>query len=291
MSQKPRETDSEVIRLGHSPDPDDAFMFYGLARDLIDSEGLRFVHELQDIETLNQRAKNGELEVTAVSLSAYTELTDKYLILNTGASMGRGYGPMVIAREPFKASLIPEKKIAVPGLNTTAYKTLRMACGEFNYEVVPFDKIFRAVSDKKVDAGLIIHEGQLTYQDEGFYCILDLGKWWEKKHGGLPLPLGLNVVRRDLGPELCRRIDRVLRRSIQYSLDHRAQAVEYALQWGRGLGVDKGDRFIAMYVNDLTTDTGGIGRPAIEQWLTDAKEAGLIANDVQSEFVPPERAD
>jgi 1,4-dihydroxy-6-naphthoate synthase len=286
MSGSSRPSAPSVIRLGHSPDPDDAFMFYGLARDLIDTEGLRFVHELQDIETLNQRAARGELEVTAVSLSAYTELTDKYVILNTGASMGRGYGPMVVAREPFKPALIPSKKIAVPGLHTTAYRTLRMAVGEFPYEVVPFDKIFRAVIDKKVEAGLIIHEGQLTYQDEGFYCILDLGKWWEKKHKGLPLPLGLNVVRRDLGPEMCRRVDRVLRRSIQYSLDHRAQAVEYALQWGRGLSVDKGDRFIAMYVNDLTTDTGGLGRPAIEQWLADAKEAGLIPTDVQAEFVP-----
>lgn len=291
MSEILRSAAPEVIRLGHSPDPDDAFMFYGLARDLIDSEGLRFVHELQDIETLNQRAQRGELEVTAVSLSAYTELTDKYLILNTGASMGRGYGPMVIAREPFKPALIPQKKIAVPGLHTTAYKTLRMAVGEFPHVVVPFDKIFRAVAEQKVDAGLIIHEGQLTYQDEGFYCILDLGKWWEGKHKGLPLPLGLNVVRRDLGPEMCRRIDRVLRRSIQYSLDHRAQAVEYALQWGRGLGVDKGDRFIAMYVNDLTTDTGGIGRPAIEQWLEDAKAAGLVPADVHAEFVPRERRD
>jgi 1,4-dihydroxy-6-naphthoate synthase len=286
MSGTSRPAAPSVIRLGHSPDPDDAFMFYGLARDLIDTEGLRFVHELQDIETLNQRAKRGELEVTAVSLSAYTELTDKYIILNTGASMGRGYGPMVVAREPFKPALIPSRKIAVPGLHTTAYRTLRMAVGEFPYEVVPFDKIFRAVIDKKVDAGLIIHEGQLTYQDEGFYCILDLGKWWEGKHKGLPLPLGLNVVRRDLGPEMCRRVDRVLRRSIQYSLDHRQQAVEYALQWGRGLSVDKGDRFIAMYVNDLTTDTGGVGRPAIEQWLADAKEAGLIAADVEAEFVP-----
>lgn len=291
MSQIPRAAASNTIRLGHSPDPDDAFMFYGLARDLVDAEGLRIVHELQDIETLNQRAKRGELEVTAVSLSAYTELTDKYLILNTGASMGRGYGPMVIAQEPFKPALLAEKKIAVPGLHTTAYKTLRMAIGEFNYEVVPFDKIFRAVADKKVDAGLIIHEGQLTYQDEGFYCILDLGKWWETRHKGLPLPLGLNVVRRDLGPEMCRRIDRVLRRSIQYSLDHRTQAVEYALQWGRGLGVDKGDRFIAMYVNDLTTDTGGIGRPAIEQWLADAREAELIPAGVNAEFVPTDPAD
>lgn len=291
MSQPTRAAAPQTIRLGHSPDPDDAFMFYGLARDLIDGEGLRFVHELQDIETLNQRARRGELEVTAVSLSAYTELTDKYIILNTGASMGRGYGPMVIAREPIKVSSLTERKIAVPGLHTTAYKTLRMAIGEFPYEVVPFDKIFRAVADKKVDAGLIIHEGQLTYQDEGFHCILDLGKWWEARHKGLPLPLGINVVRRDLGPEMCRRIDRVLQRSIQYSLNHRAQAIEYALQWGRGLGVDKGDRFIAMYVNDLTTDTGGIGRPAIEQWLKDAREAGLIPDEVKAEFVSRSAAD
>lgn len=271
--------------MGHSPDPDDAFMFYGLARDLVDSEGIRFEHQLEDIETLNQRAERGELEVTAVSLNAYTKITDKYWVLNSGASMGRGYGPMVIASEPFKSDLIPKRKIAIPGEHTTAFLTLRMAVGEFPYEVVPFDKIFDAVAREKVEAGLIIHEGQLTYQDEGFHCVLDLGKWWEAKHNGLPLPLGLNVVRKDLGPELCRRIDRVLRRSIQFSLDNRDAAVDYALQWGRDLDRERGDRFVGMYVNDLTMDTGGIGRPAIEQWIADAAELGLIPADTRVEFV------
>lgn len=278
-------TSPTVIHLGHSPDPDDAFMFYGLARDLVDTEGLRFEHELNDIETLNQAAMRGELEVTAVSLNAYTHLTDKYLILNTGASMGQGYGPMVIAREPFAPELLSERTIAIPGENTTAFMTLKMCIGEFDYETVRFDEIFRAVSTRKVDAGLIIHEGQLTYRDDGFHCILDLGKWWEEHNDGLPLPLGINIVRKDLGSDICRRIDRVLKRSIQYSMDHRAEAVQYALQWGRGLDEDKADRFIGMYVNEITLDTGGIGRPAIERYLAKAIEAGLVPSSVKAEFV------
>lgn len=260
-------------------------MFYGLARDLIDTEGLRFEHELQDIETLNQRAARGELEVTALSLNAYTALTDKYLILNSGASMGQGYGPMVIAREPFSADVLKARTIAVPGIHTTAFLTLKMCIGEFAYEVVPFDQIFNAVADGKVEAGLIIHEGQLTYEEEGFYCILDLGKWWQEKNGGLPLPLGINGVRRDLGPELCRRIDRVLKRSIKYSLDHREKAVEYALRWGRDLDMRKADKFIGMYVNELTMDTGGIGRPAIETYIAQAAALGLIPAGTRAEFV------
>ena len=275
----------DVIRLGHSPDPDDAFMFYGLARGLVDAEGLRFEHELQDIETLNLRAARGELEVTALSLNAYTHLTEGYVLLNSGASMGQGYGPMAIALQPFKRELLRERTIAVPGENTTAFLTLRMCIGEFDYEVVPFDQIFKAVADRRVDAGLIIHEGQLTYADEGFHCILDLGQWWEEEQDGLPLPLGINAVRRDLGPELCRRIDRVLKRSIRFSLDHRAEAVEYALQWGRGLDMDKADRFVGMYVNELTLDTGGIGRPAIERYIARGIELGLIPSTVRVEFV------
>ncbi len=276
---------TDLIRLGHSPDPDDAFMFYGLARGLVDAEGLRFEHVLRDIETLNQWAMEGKLEVTALSLNAYTHLTDRYLILNTGASMGRGYGPMVIAREPFDPKLLPERVIAVPGIHTTAFLTLRMCIGDFAYEVVPFDEIFRAVAEGEVEAGLIIHEGQLTYEKEGFYCVLDLGKWWESSSDGLPLPLGINGVRRDLGPELCRRIDRVLRRSVQYSLDHRSAAVDYALQWGRGLNHRTADQFIGMYVNDLTLDTGVKGRPAIERYLARAAELDLIPQSVKPEFV------
>ncbi|MBI3735718.1 ABC transporter substrate-binding protein [Candidatus Sumerlaeota bacterium] len=285
MASSPLLTTPDIIHLGHSPDPDDAFMFYGLARDLIDAEGLRFEHILRDIETLNQWAAEGRLEVTALSLNAYTRVADKYAILNSGASMGQGYGPMVIAREPFAPAHLDGKTIAVPGINTTAFLTLRMCIGKFEYEVIPFDEIFQAVAGGKVDAGLIIHEGQLTFEKEGFYCILDLGQWWEKESGGLPLPLGINGVRKDLGPDLCRRIDRVLKRSIQYSLQHRAPAVEYALQWGRGLNINTADQFIGMYVNELTVDTGGIGRPAIEKYLTRAKDLGLIPNTVQAEFV------
>lgn len=281
----PSASEPPVIHLGHSPDPDDAFMFYALARDLIDTEGLRFVHELQDIETLNQRAMRGEIEVTAVSVNAYTRLTDRYLILNSGASMGRGFGPMVVAREPFRMELLRDRLIAIPGLNTTAFLTLRMCIGEFRYKVVAFDEIFRAVADESAQAGLIIHEGQLTYEEEGFYCILDLGQWWEEQNPGFPLPLGINVVRRDLGQDVCRRIDRVLKRSIRYSLDHREVAVEHALQWGRGLDRAKADRFIEMYVNDLTLDTGGAGRPAIEHYLSRAAEMGLIPDSIRAEFV------
>lgn len=276
---------TQTLQLGHSPDPDDAFMFYGLARDLIDAEGLHFEHILMDIETLNQWAHEGRLEITALSLNAWMHLRDRYVILNAGASMGNGYGPMVIANEPFDAAQIKNKLIAVPGEHTTAFLTLRMAVGEFRYEVVPFDQIFEAVSAGGVDAGLIIHEGQLTYQDEGFHCIMDLGKWWEGETGGLPLPLGVNAVRRDLGSDLCRRIDRVLKRSIRYSLDHRAEAVEYALQWGRGLTVGTADKFIGMYVNDLTEDTGGIGRPAIEEYIRRARAQKLVPDSVEVEFV------
>jgi 1,4-dihydroxy-6-naphthoate synthase len=281
----PVSTPPAVIRLGHSPDPDDAFMFYGLAREAIDTEGLRFEHVLQDIETLNQRATRGELEVTALSLHAYARLADRYLILNSGASMGRGYGPMLVAREPFDPDRLGDRVVAVPGENTTAFLTLRMRLGEFRYAVVPFDRIFKAVADGRADAGLIIHEGQLTYRDEGFHCVVDLGKWWEAESGGLPLPLGINAVRRDLGPELHRRIDRILHRSIRHSLDRRAEAVRHAMQWGRDLSVEQADRFVGMYVNDLTLDTGGIGRPAIERYLARAVELGLLPPTTRAEFV------
>lgn len=275
----------DPIRLGHSPDPDDAFMFYGLARGTVDTEGLRFEHRLEDIETLNQRAFRGELEVSALSVHAYAHLGGKYLLLNTGASMGDGYGPMVIAREPMLPSGLAGKLIAIPGEYTTAFLALRMYLGDFEYEVVPFDQIFAAVADGQADAGLIIHEGQLTFGAEGFHCVVDLGKWWAEGHGGLPLPLGVNGVRRDLGADVCRRIDRVLRRSIDYSMAHRPEAVEYALQWGRGLDTDLADRFIGMYVNDWTLETGGKGRPAIEIFLAEAARLDLIPAEYNVEFV------
>jgi 1,4-dihydroxy-6-naphthoate synthase len=278
----------DPIRLGHSPDPDDAFMFYGLALGRLDTEGLRFTHQLEDIETLNQRAFRGELEVTALSVHAYAHAAGRYVLLNSGASMGVGYGPMVVAREPLVPGALAGKTIAVPGEYTTAFLALKMYMdgAEFEAEFVPFDRIFAAVGDGAVDAGLIIHEGQLTYEREGFHLVLDLGRWWmEGLGGGLPLPLGVNGVRRDLGPELCRRIDRVLRRSIDYGLAHRAEAVKYALQWGRGLDASTADRFIGMYVNEWTTDTGGRGRLALERFLAEASRRGLIPARFELEFV------
>lgn len=276
----------DLIRLGHSPDPDDAFMFYGLARGAVDCEGLRFEHRLEDIETLNRRAFAGELEVTALSVNAYSHVCDKYLLLNTGASMGVGYGPMLVAREPLVPEALRGAKIAVPGEFTTAFLALKMWLGEFTHEVVPFDQIFRAVRNGGVAAGLIIHEGQLTFEQEGFYCVADLGKWWMEGPGeGLPLPLGVNGVRRDLGPDICRRIDRVLRRSIEYGMAHRAEAVRYSMQWGRGLDESLADRFIGMYVNDWTLDTGTKGRPAIEKFLDYARERSLIPAECRVEFV------
>jgi 1,4-dihydroxy-6-naphthoate synthase len=275
----------DPIRLGHSPDPDDAFMFYGLARDRVDTEGLRFKHQLEDIETLNRRAFAGELEVTALSVHAYAHLCGRYVLLNTGASMGDGYGPMIVARQPMIPGALAGRTIAIPGEYTSAFLALQMFTQDFTFEVVPFDKIFQAVRDGVADAGLIIHEGQLTYENEGFYCVADLGKWWMETHNGMPLPLGVNAVRRDLGPDLCRRIDRVLRRSIQYGMDHRAEAVRYAMQWGRDLDEALADRFIGMYVNEWTQDTGGRGRAAIEAFLAEAAERGLIPAGCAVEFV------
>lgn len=275
----------DPLRLGHSPDPDDAFMFYGLARGSIDSEGLRFEHILEDIETLNRRAFSGELEITALSVHAYAHLTDRYILLNTGASMGVGYGPMLIARQPMVLEALANKTIAVPGEFTTAFMVLKMALGNFDYEVVPFDRIFQAVADGAADLGLIIHEGQLTFEREGFHCILDLGRWWQERQGGMPLPLGVNAIRRDLGAELCRRVDRVLRRSIQYGLAHRREAVIHAMQWGRGLDGATADRFIGMYVNQWTLDTGGQGREPIARLLAEASRLDLIPAGCRLEFV------
>jgi 1,4-dihydroxy-6-naphthoate synthase len=276
----------DLIRLGHSPDPDDAFMFYGLARGAVDCEGLRFEHQLEDIETLNKRAFNGELEVTALSVNGYTRVCDKYVLLNTGASMGVGYGPMLVAREPLVPEALRGAKIAVPGEYTTAFLTLKMWLGEFTPVIVPFDQIFRAVRHGGVDAGLIIHEGQLTFEQEGFYCVADLGKWWMEGPGeGLPLPLGVNGVLRDLGADVCKRIDRVLKRSIEYGMAHRAEAEKYSMQWGRGLDESLADRFVGMYVNDWTLETGGKGRPAIERYVEYARERGLVPAGCRVEFV------
>ncbi len=274
-----------LITVGHSPDPDDAFMFYALAHNKIDTGDLIFRHELQDIETLNRRALKGELEVSAVSIHAYAFLLDKYALLPSGCSMGDKYGPMIVARRPMTVGDLASIKLAVPGTMTTAFLTLRLLLAkEFTYEVIPFDEIIPAVASGRFDAGLIIHEGQLTFQNQGLHLIADLGVWWQEKTG-LPLPLGGNVVRRDLGGETIRTISRLLQESIRYSLDHRQDALTYALNYARDMDRALADRFVGMYVNDWTLDYGERGRAAVKRLLDEAHRAGVIPNPVNVEFV------
>jgi 1,4-dihydroxy-6-naphthoate synthase len=278
-------TDKRLIRVGHSPDPDDAFMFYALAHDKIDTGGLRFVHELQDIEALNRRALRGELEVTAISLHAYAHLLDKYALLPSGCSMGDRYGPMVVARRKLSIDELGGPKIAVPGTMTTAYLALRLLLGrDFTYDVVPFDQIIPAVAAGKYEAGLIIHEGQLTFQNQGLQLLVDLGVWWHERTG-LPLPLGGNVVRRDLGDATIRQISRLLKESIRYALDHRSDALDYALEYARDMDKSLADKFVGMYVNDWTLDYGPRGREAVRRLLEEGHKAGIIPNPVAVEFV------
>ncbi|MFN4242644.1 MAG: menaquinone biosynthesis family protein [Tepidisphaerales bacterium] len=272
-----------TLTLGHSPDPDDAFMFYALAQDppLIDTHGYRFQHILQDIQTLNQRAMRGELDITAISIHAYPYVADKYMLTSCGSSMGDGYGPMVIAREdgPRTVADLKGKRIAIPGKLTTAFLTLQILLGKageaFEAEVVMFDEIPKRVAAGDFDAGLIIHEGQLTFRQLGLHLIVDLGVWW-KQTTGLPLPLGGNAVRRDLGLPAMRQVTTILRNSIQYSLDHRAPAVQYALKFGRDLDSQLADRFVGMYVNHWTLDYGEVGRSAITRLLAEGASRGLV---------------
>jgi 1,4-dihydroxy-6-naphthoate synthase len=273
-----------TIHVAHSPDSDDAFMFYALASGKIDTEGLTYVHQLQDIETLNQRAMRGELEVTAVSIHAYAYLADSYALLPHGASMGDRYGPRLVARSPLSRADIRGKRIAVPGLMTSAYLALRLFEPVFEPVVIPFDQIEDAVADGSVDLGLLIHEGQLTFADRGLHLIQDLGEWWFGETG-LPLPLGGNVVRKDLGDDLTRKISRHLRDSIAYGLEHRSAALDHSMQYARGLDRSKADAFVGMYVNDWTLDYGEAGRRAVRQFLQRGVEAGIIAKPVAIEFV------
>src|SRR5712691_11346455 len=273
-----------LITVGHSPDPDDAFMFYALAHNKLDTADLIFRHELQDIETLNRRALKGELEVTAISIHAYAFLLDKYALLPSGCSMGDRYGPMVVARKPLKIDELKTLRIAVPGTMTTAFLTLLLLLGDFTYEVMPFDQILNTVADGKVDAGLIIHEGQLTFQNQGLHLVVDLGVWWMEKTG-LPLPLGGNVVRRDLGMETIRQISRLLKESIRYALSHRDDALVYALQYARDMDKALANRFVGMYVNEWTLDYGPRGREAVRRLLDEAHQAGVIPAPVAVEFV------
>ena len=277
-------TTPPIIHVGHSPDPDDAFMFHALANDKIDTGGLVFTHELQDIETLNRRALKGELEVTAISIHAYAYLLDKYALLPSGCSMGDKYGPMVVAKKKYTIDELKSLTIAVPGTMTTAFLTLKLLLGEFKYEVIPFDEILGVVEAGKFDAGLIIHEGQLTFQNQGLQLCVDLGVWWQEKTG-LPLPLGGNVVRRDLGLPLMKRISDLLKQSIQYALDHRREALDHALQYARDMDVSLADKFVGMYVNDWTLDYGDRGRAAVRKLLEEAHKAGIIPNPVAVEFV------
>ena len=274
-----------LLTVGHSPDPDDAFMFYALAHDKIETGDLAFRHELQDIETLNRRCLKGELEISAVSLHAFAHLTDRYALLSSGCSMGDRYGPMVVARKPFKIEELRSLKIAVPGTMTTAFLSLSLLLGKgFSYEVIPFDQILDAVANGRVDAGLIIHEGQLTFQNQGLHLVVDLGVWWNDKTG-LPLPLGGNVVRKDLGPAIIQNVSRLIRESIHYGLQHRKEALEYALKYGRDLDHALADKFVGMYVNDWTVDYGDRGRQAVKLLLAEGHRAGIIPNPVNVEFV------
>ena len=277
---------TKLIRVGHSPDPDDAFMFHALANDAIDTGRYRFVHELQDIETLNRRAFNGELELTAVSIHGFAFVDDKYSLCACGASMGDNYGPMVVAREPFAVSDLKGKKIAIPGTLTSAFLSLKLLLGDsFDYDVQPFDEILNLVEHGRYDAGLIIHEGQLTYASQGLKLIVDLGKWWYNETGGLPLPLGGNAIRRDLGQQSMLEVTSLLKQSIQYGLNHREAALQHAMQYGRNLDREKTDRFVGMYVNDWTLDFGPKGREAVRLLLRRGFESGVIPKLVVPEFV------
>jgi 1,4-dihydroxy-6-naphthoate synthase len=271
------------ITVAHSPDSDDAFMFYGLASGKVPTNGLEVDHLLADIETLNRAAFEGKYEVTAVSFNAYAHLTDKYLLLPHGSSMGDRYGPILVARRDGPSST-KGITVAVPGTLTTSFLALQLYDPDVKYVVMNFDKIQDAVKNGEIDAGLLIHEGQLTYANEGLKKIVDLGEWWGERTGGLPLPLGGNVIRRDLGPEMIKTVSRLLHASIAYGLSHRKEALDYAMQFGRGLERDKADRFVGMYVNELTLDYGDRGRAAVQRLLDEAWDKRLIPRKIDVEF-------
>ena len=280
------EPSSEVrtISVAHSPDSDDAFMFYGLATHKLETEGLKFEHVLKDIQTLNEDARNGVYDVTAISFHAYAYVSDKYALLPHGASIGDKYGPIVVANEPRKPEEIRSMKIAVPGELTSAYLALRLFEPDFEHIVVPFDRIIDAVVKGDADAGLLIHEGQLFYKQMGLDKVLDLGEWWHEKTG-LPLPMGGNAIRRDLGDDLMRQVSKHLHNSIVYSMENREDALAYAMQFARDMPPELADRFVAMWVNDLTLDYGERGREGVRRLLDEGVRAGIIPHDVQVDFV------
>ena len=275
----------KTISLAHSPDSDDAFMFYALATNKIDTRDIEFKHSLQDIQTLNEEARKGTYDVTAISFHAYAYVADKYALLPHGASIGDNYGPSVVAREELNPAELSNVKIAVPGTLTSAFLTLRIFNPDFKYEVVPFDQITEAVTEGTCDAGLLIHEGQLFYQDLGLRKVLDLGEWWHEHTGGLPLPMGGNAIRRDLGPEMIHEVSDLLKESIRYSLDNREDALAYAMQFARDMDPALADRFVSMWVNELTLDYGERGREAVRRLLSEGHERGIIPKAVDVEFV------
>lgn len=272
------------ITVAHSPDSDDAFMFYALATGKLDTGDLTFTHTLADIETLNRKALEGIYDVTAVSIHGYAYIADRYALLSSGASMGQNYGPIVVAAHPMEPDELREKTIAIPGTLTTAYLVLRLYQPTVQYTVLPFDHILEAVAQGSVQAGLLIHEGQLTYRDRGLHKVLDLGEWWQEQTG-LPLPLGGNAIRRDLGPDLMGRVARLVKASIQYALDHREEALTYAMGFARGMDAALTDRFVDMYVNRLTLDYGAQGKEAVARLLRMAYERELLPHPVDIEFV------
>jgi len=277
-------TEVREIKIAHSPDSDDAFMFYGMATNKIRVPGLKFTHELCDIETLNRRAMEGVFDVTAISFHAYPYLQDKYALMPSGGSVGEGYGPMIVSTKPYTPNEIKKIKIAVPGTMTTAYLSLRLFAPTIETEVVPFDKIIPAVLEGKYEAGLIIHEGQLTYAKSGLHKVVDMGKWW-RDMTGLPLPLGGNAIKRDLGPDVMAKVCRALKDSIQHALDHREQALQYAMQFARDLEPAQADKFVGMYVNERTLDYGADGREAVARLLDMGHKAGVIPQKAKLDWV------
>ena len=273
----------EQIRIGHSPDSDDAFMFYAIANGLIPTDGFEIVQVAEDIESLNKRAVNGELEVTAISVHAYAYVAQHYALMPCGASIGDRYGPLVVSREPMQREDLVGKKIAIPGEMTTAYLTLRLCQPDFEPEVVQFDQILPYVQEGNADAGLIIHEGQLTYGQSGLHKVVDLGEWWHEETG-LPLPLGANAIRRDLGAEKIRRITALIKQSIQYSLEHREGGLAYAMNYARDMETELADRFVGMYVNDYTLDYGEKGRAGVRELMERGYKSGVIPHQVDVEF-------
>lgn len=273
-----------TITVAHSPDSDDAFMFYGLATNKLETNGLKFEHTLKDIQSLNEDAKNGVFDVSAISFHAYAYISDKYALLPHGASIGDKYGPILVSREQRKPEEIPNMRIAVPGEMTSAFLALRIYNQDFEYVVVPFDEIIDTVKKGKVDAGLLIHEGQLFYKQIGLDKVLDLGEWWFEKTS-LPLPMGGNVIKRDLGEELMRKVSKCLHKSIKYSMDNREDALSYAMQFARDMPPELADRFVAMWVNDLTLDYGERGRKSVRRLLDEGFEKGIIPHKTEVEFV------